>query len=41
MKVYHFDCKDGGSWHIAKQSEDGNEYEFTGCFHEPIPLMIE
>lgn len=34
MKVYHFDCKDGGSWHIAEQSEDGNEYEFTGCFHE-------
>ena len=34
MKVYHFDCKDGGSWHIVEQSEDGNEYEFTGCFHE-------
>lgn len=34
MKVYHFDCKDGGSWHIAERSEDGNEYEFTGCFHE-------
>mgnify|MGYP001795542552 CR=1 FL=1 len=34
MKVYHFDCKNGGSWHISEQSEDGNEYEFTGCFHE-------
>jgi uncharacterized protein YndB with AHSA1/START domain len=34
MKVYRFDCKDGGSWHIAEQSSDGNEYEFTGCFHE-------
>lgn len=34
MKVHRFDCKDGGSWHIAEQSEDGNEYEFTGCFHE-------
>jgi uncharacterized protein YndB with AHSA1/START domain len=34
MKVYRFDCQDGGSWHIAEQSEDGNEYEFTGCFHE-------
>jgi uncharacterized protein YndB with AHSA1/START domain len=34
MKVYHFDCQDGGSWHIAEQAEDGNEYEFTGCFHE-------
>jgi uncharacterized protein YndB with AHSA1/START domain len=34
MKVYHFDCRDGGIWHIAEQSEDGNEYEFTGCFHE-------
>jgi uncharacterized protein YndB with AHSA1/START domain len=34
MKVYHFECKDGGSWHIAEQSEDGIEYEFTGCFHE-------
>lgn len=37
MKVYHFDCQDGGSWHIAEQSEDGNEYEFTGCFHEVAP----
>jgi uncharacterized protein YndB with AHSA1/START domain len=34
MKVYRFDCQDGGSWHIAERSEDGNEYEFTGCFHE-------
>lgn len=34
MKIYHFECKDGGSWHIAEQSEDGFEYEFTGCFHE-------
>lgn len=34
MKVYYFDCKDGGRWHIAEQSEDGNEYEFMGCFHE-------
>jgi uncharacterized protein YndB with AHSA1/START domain len=34
MKIYHFECKDGGSWHIAEQSEDGKEYEFIGCFHE-------
>jgi uncharacterized protein YndB with AHSA1/START domain len=34
MKVYHFDCKEGGRWHLAEQAEDGNEYEFTGCFHE-------
>jgi uncharacterized protein YndB with AHSA1/START domain len=34
MKVYRFDCKDGGSWHIAEQSEEDNEYQFTGCFHE-------
>ncbi|URD53501.1 SRPBCC domain-containing protein [Chroococcidiopsis sp. CCNUC1] len=34
MKVYRFDCRDGGSWHIAERSSDGNEYEFTGCFHE-------
>jgi uncharacterized protein YndB with AHSA1/START domain len=34
MKIYHFECKDGGSWHIAEQSEDGEEYEFIGCFHE-------
>lgn len=37
MKVYHFDCQDGGSWHIAEQSEDGKEYEFRGCFHEVAP----
>lgn len=37
MKVYRFDCQDGGSWHIAEQSEDGNEYEFIGCFHEVAP----
>jgi uncharacterized protein YndB with AHSA1/START domain len=34
MKVHHFNCEDGGSWHITEQSEDGNEYEFMGCFHE-------
>jgi uncharacterized protein YndB with AHSA1/START domain len=34
MKVYRFDCQDGGSWHIAERAEDGKEYEFTGCFHE-------
>lgn len=34
MKVYYFDCQDGGSWHVAEQSEDGHEYEFKGCFHE-------
>mgnify|MGYP001792544223 CR=1 FL=1 len=34
MKVYHFNCENGGSWHIAEQSEDGEEYEFAGCFHE-------
>ncbi|MGB3296335.1 MAG: SRPBCC domain-containing protein [Phormidesmis sp.] len=34
MKVHYFDCKDGGSWHITEQSEDGKEYEFIGCFHE-------
>lgn len=34
MKVHHFNCETGGSWHVAEQSEDGNEYEFTGCFHE-------
>ncbi|MDV2997393.1 MAG: hypothetical protein N4J56_007098 [Chroococcidiopsis sp. SAG 2025] len=34
MKVYRFDCRDGGSWHIAERAEDGNEYEFTGYFHE-------
>jgi len=33
MKVYRFDCRDGGGWHIAEQA-DGNEYEFIGCFHE-------
>jgi uncharacterized protein YndB with AHSA1/START domain len=36
MKVYHFDCKSGGSWHIAEQSEDGAEYEFMGSFHEVV-----
>lgn len=34
MKIYHFECKDGGSWHVAEQLEDGKEYEFIGCFHE-------
>lgn len=34
MKVYRFDCQDGGSWHITGQSEDGREDEFIGCFHE-------
>jgi uncharacterized protein YndB with AHSA1/START domain len=34
MKVHHFDCQSGGSWHIAEQAEDGNEYAFMGCFHE-------
>jgi uncharacterized protein YndB with AHSA1/START domain len=33
MKVYDFDCRDGGRWHIAEQS-DGQEHEFFGCFHE-------
>lgn len=33
MKVHHFDCKDGGSWHLSEQAE-GSEYEFWGCFHE-------
>lgn len=37
MNVHHFDCKDGGSWHIAERSEDGHEYEFVGCFHEVAP----
>lgn len=34
MKIYRFEYQDGGSWHIAEQSEDGKEYEFMGCFHE-------
>ncbi|MEL6319861.1 MAG: SRPBCC domain-containing protein [Cyanobacteria bacterium J06626_14] len=34
MKVYHFDCQSGGSWHIAEQSDDGSEYVFIGSFHE-------
>jgi uncharacterized protein YndB with AHSA1/START domain len=37
MKVHHFDCSDGGRWHIAEQTGDGNEYEFTGSFHEVAP----
>jgi len=34
MTVYQFDCRDGGSWHIAERSEDGGTHEFFGCFHE-------
>ena len=34
MKIYHFNCQSGGSWHIAEQTEDGKEYVFTGSFHE-------
>jgi uncharacterized protein YndB with AHSA1/START domain len=34
MTVHHFDCRDGGSWHITEQSEDGGEHSFFGCFHE-------
>ena len=34
MKVHHFDCRDGGSWHITELSEDGKEHSFCGCFHE-------
>lgn len=33
MKVHRFDCRDGGSWHIAEQA-DGGEHEFAGSFHE-------
>lgn len=34
MTVHHFDCRDGGSWHITEHSEDGSEHRFFGCFHE-------
>ena len=34
MQVFHFDCRDGGRWHISECSEDGNEHAFAGCFHE-------
>lgn len=37
MKVYRFDCQEGGSWHVANRSEDGREHEFMGCFHEIAP----
>ena len=34
MTVHRFECRDGGGWHIVERSEDGNEYEFLGSFHE-------
>lgn len=34
MTVHRFDCRDGGGWHIAERSADGNEHEFMGSFHE-------
>lgn len=33
MTVYKFEAVDGGSWHIAEKSEEG-EWEFFGTFHE-------
>lgn len=35
--VHRFDCRDGGSWHIAERTDDGQEHEFCGCFHEIAP----
>ncbi len=37
MKVHQFEARNGGYWHIAEQSEDGNEWEFVGVFHEVAP----
>jgi uncharacterized protein YndB with AHSA1/START domain len=34
MKVYEFEARNGGAWHVAEQTEDGSEYEFRGTFHE-------
>jgi uncharacterized protein YndB with AHSA1/START domain len=34
MTVHHFDGSAGGRWHIAELSEDDNEHEFMGSFHE-------
>lgn len=37
MKVFRFDCRDGGGWHIAELAEDKVEHEFYGVFHEVSP----
>lgn len=37
MTVHHFECADGGRWHIAERAEDGLQYEFVGSFHEVAP----
>ena len=34
MRVFAFDCRDGGRWHIAERAKDGHEHEFFGTFHE-------
>ena len=37
LKVHHFECTDGGWWHVAEHAKDGHEYEFMGSFHEVAP----
>lgn len=37
MKVYEYDCRSGGAWHIAELTEDGTEHAFTGSVHEVAP----
>ncbi|MGW8368772.1 MAG: SRPBCC domain-containing protein [Gammaproteobacteria bacterium] len=34
MAVRHFDCRDGGYWHVVEMVGDGEEHEFIGTFHE-------
>lgn len=37
MKVFRFDCREGGGWHVAECTPDGKEHVFMGAFHEVTP----
>ena len=37
LKIYQFECTDGGQWHVAEHAQDGQDYEFRGTFHEVAP----
>jgi uncharacterized protein YndB with AHSA1/START domain len=33
LKIHHYDCRSGGSWHFTEISDHG-EHGFTGSIHE-------
>lgn len=43
FEMIEWDCRTGGSWRFSHHDQEGNSYDFYGCFHEvrPNELIVQ